>query len=375
MNNAERAMAILNYQSYDRMPVVHFGFWKETVQLWHEQGHLSIDEAEGGANDGSPIQNAICGRLGFDFGWGQCKSFPAGLQPSFEPMVVETRADGSQLVRNGEGVTELFIPGLRSIPAEFDHLLKDRVSYEEHFKPRLQIKGRVKPEMIAKWLEQKAASGTPFGIYIGSMIGWFRNWTGVENLSYMPVDDEELFKEIIDTVGELIYQVAKETLEAASAHGLKFDFAHYWEDICYKSGPLVAPTLFDELCGPHYKRISELLKSHGIGIVSLDCDGMIDALIPTWLQNGVNTMFPIEVGTWHASIKPWREKYGRQIRGVGGMDKKVFAFDKAAIDAEVERLKPLVALGGFIPCPDHRIPPDAKWELVQYYCERMRKVF
>jgi len=53
----------------------------------------------------------------------------------------------------------------------------------------------------------------------------------------------------------------------------------------------------------------------------------------------------------------------------------VFAHDYAAIDAEVERLKPLVELGGYIPCPDHRIAPDAKWENVQYYCEKMRRTF
>ena len=57
------------------------------------------------------------------------------------------------------------------------------------------------------------------------------------------------------------------------------------------------------------------------------------------------------------------------------MDKRVFAHDKAAVDAEIERLKPLVELGGYIPCPDHRIAPDAKFELVQYYCEQFRKVF
>jgi len=45
------------------------------------------------------------------------------------------------------------------------------------------------------------------------------------------------------------------------------------------------------------------------------------------------------------------------------------------VDAEIERLKPLVALGGYIPCPDHRLAPDSKWDLVKYYCERMRKVF
>ena len=102
---------------------------------------------------------------------------------------------------------------------------------------------------------------------------------------------------------------------------------------------------------------------------------MIDALVPIWIENGVNTMFPIEVGVWNASIRPWREQYGRGLRGVGGMNKNAFARDYAAVDAEVGRLRPLVELGGYIPCPDHRIAPDARWENVQYYCERMRRTF
>lgn len=31
--------------------------------------------------------------------------------------------------------------------------------------------------------------------------------------------------------------------------------------------------------------------------------------------------------------------------------------------------------GGYLPCPDHRLASDAKWENVQYYCERMRTAF
>jgi hypothetical protein len=116
-----------------------------------------------------------------------------------------------------------------------------------------------------------------------------------------------------------------------------------------------------------------LLESYGIDIVSLDCDGKIDALVPTWVENGVNTMFPIEVGTWNASIEPWRHQFGKTVRGVGGMNKTVFAHDRSAIDAEIERLKRLVDLGGYIPCPDHRIPPDAEWDLVCYYCDKMRQ--
>ena len=194
---------------------------------------------------------------------------------------------------------------------------------------------------------------------------------GIEGISYLYADDEDLYDEIIKVVGELNYKVTEKVLKS----GTKFDFAHFWEDICFKNGPLVSPKVFEEKVGPHYKRISELVNSYGINIVSLDCDGVIDSLIPTWLNNGVNTMFPIEVGTWNASIKPWREKYGTQLRGVGGMNKNVFAEDYAAVDVEIERFKSLIGLGGFIPCPDHRIPPTAKWENVQYYCDKMRVLF
>ncbi len=194
---------------------------------------------------------------------------------------------------------------------------------------------------------------------------------GVTGATYIYCEDEALFDEMINVTAELCYQCTKALLET----GAKFDYAHYWEDICFKNGPLVTPWVFDEKVGPHYKRISDLLHQYGINIVSVDCDGQIDSLIPTWLNNGVNTMFPIEVGTWNASIAPWREQYGKELRGVGGMNKTVFARDRAAIDAEVERLRPLVDLGGYIPCPDHRIAPDAHWDNVQYYCERMHQVF
>ena len=170
--------------------------------------------------------------------------------------------------------------------------------------------------------------------------------------------------------GGLCYDCAKGMLET----GVRFDFAHFWEDICCKNGPLVWPSVFQELAGPWYRKITELVNSYGIDIVSVDCDGKIDRLVPIWLENGVNTMFPIEVGTWDASIAPWREKYGRELRGVGGMNKTVFARDKKAVEQEVERLKPLMDLGGFIPCPDHRLMPGTKFELVQYYAEEIKKI-
>jgi len=370
LTNRERVKAILNYKEYDRMPVIHFGYWPETLQKWSGQGHLT-DEQASGWNDGNEVDMAICKKLGFDFGWYVTFNYSATLlKPFFEREVLEKLPDGSQKVVNHYGVIEIEKPGTVSIPAEIDHLLKDRRSWEQHYRHRLQFtEDRIDMAVLEKIKSEDRDH--PLGLHLGSLFGEIRNWIGVEGISYLYMDDEELYDEIIETTAELCFKCAEKTLSVYS----DFEFAHFWEDICFKSGPLVIPSVFEQKVGPHYKRITDMVRNCGIEIVSLDCDGLIDALLPIWLKNGVNTMFPIEVGTWNASIEPWRQKYGNQLRGVGGMRKAVFSEDYAAVDREIERLKSLIDLGGYIPCPDHRIDPSAKWENVQYYCQKMRDVF
>jgi uroporphyrinogen decarboxylase len=85
-------------------------------------------------------------------------------------------------------------------------------------------------------------------------------------------------------------------------------------------------------------------------------------------------MFPIEIGVWGDQFEQARQKFGKQVLGVGGMDKTAFRRDKEAVDAEIERIKRLTSLGGFIPCPDHRLMPGSKFELVQYYAEEIKKI-
>lgn len=381
MTHRERALAVLNYQSYDRLPIVHFGYWQETLDKWAAEGHLSEEEAAGashivGWGDINQFDRDISGKLGFDCDW--MNLFPraaaAALNfvPPFEESVVEQRPDGTTLVRNVDGVVVLRKPDIVSIPAEVDHLLKDRASWEEHYLPRLQFSpSRVDLDHLRRAVDASDEEGYPLGLQCGSLIGRIREWCGVVGLSYLIADDEKLVDEMIDTYADLQFAVAKAVL----ASGCRFDFGHFWEDIAFKNGPLINPALFERKLLPHYERFTQLLREHGTSVVSVDCDGMIDKLVPLWLRAGVNTMFPIEVGTWGASIRPWREKYGADLRGIGGMDKRVFALDRDAVDAEIQRLRPLVELGGYIPCPDHLVPPDAKWDNVKYYCHRMREVF
>jgi len=360
----------MHYQPYDHMPVVHFGFWQETLDLWHAQGKLTDDEYRS-RWEGFGIDGRLDEKLGFDFNYQSVIGGATGLFPGFESKVIEETPDGFKKFLNSSGVIELHRGNAGSIPSEVGRLLNDRESFDEHYRHRLQFNEARVPKLSPETIAYIENYDKPIALHCGSLFGEIRNWLGVEGSAYLLADDEELFDEIINMVGDICYRTAQGILAQTD----KFSHAHFWEDICFKNGPLIAPTVFREKVGPHYKRITELLKSHNIDIVSLDCDGMIDYLLPTWFENGVNTMFPIEVGTWEASIAPWREKYGRGLRGVGGMNKNVFALDYAAVDAELERLRPLVELGGYIPCPDHRIPPTAKIENVQYYCDKFRRMF
>ncbi len=383
MNHRERTLAVLNYQPYDRLPVLHFGFWPELLDRWAAEGHIPAAPMDT-RRDGMPGEMDIAQKLGFDFNWNTRFSPEVRLFPWFEEKVVRQYPDGGRDVMDSEGVIVHTKPGIRCIPTEVEHLLKDRRAWEQHYKPRFAFR----PERITSApVHTPAATLTyeqggldylrrsdreyPLGVYCGSLIGQIRNWLGVEGLSYLMVDDPGLFDEMAATAADTAYT----TLEALLKTGATFDFGHYWEDVCFRSGPLVHPRIMAEKIGPHYRRISDLLARYGIRFTSLDCDGLIDSLIPAWLDNGVNIMFPIEVGTWNGHITPWREKYGRGLLGVGGMNKNILARDRAAIDAEIERLRPMVALGGYIPCVDHRISPEATWDNVRYYCDRMHAVF
>ena len=370
MNNRERALNILHFKPADRMPAVHFGYWRELLFEWAEQGKFSRALAEAWG-DSKEADRELDRLIGWDFNWATTVGCRNRLMPAFEYKVLEQLPDGTRRVQTTNGVIERIKPGVVSIPSEDDYLLKDREAFETLFKPKMQFDpARIDLDRFRRFNEERDHD-RPIGLSVGSILGQIRDITTVAGMSYLMYDeDEELFADIVDTYAEMQYQCVKVILET----GAKFDFAHYWEDICYKSGPLISPARFEELCAPHYRKRNELLHSYGIDIISLDCDGVVGKLLPTWVGTGVNTMFPIEIGGWGDQFEAAREKYGREVLGVGGMDKTAFRRDRAAVDAELARLQRLASLGGFIPCPDHRLMPGSDFELVRYYAEKVKEI-
>jgi len=348
----------MHYAHRDRCPIMDFGFWDETLPIWKDQGYPAGENPDDffGMDPqwiGAPVNVDLC--------------------PAFSFELIEDKGD-TEIIRDGSGVIVERGKFLGSIPRHLKHTLVDRLSWETYFLSRLD--GTSPERYPADWddLVKKyndPARSYPLGIGAGSLFGRIRDWMGLEGVSYIAHDDPDLFEEMVVTVADCIITTIRRALES----GVKFEYASMWEDMCYRSGPLLSPKTFAKVLVPQYKRITSLLLQYGVDTVVLDCDGETSKLVPLWLEAGVNTMFPIEVGVWNADPVALREKYGKGLRMVGGVDKHILAGSLESITQEVERLSPLVEEGGYIPTPDHRVPPDVPLAHYIHYLVEARRVW
>ena len=360
LTHRERFLRTMHFQSVDHVPDEEFGYWDNTLTLWHEQG-LPRE-----------IDNLWKADVYFGFAPRAWVGVHQGLLPGFERKVLDDKGE-HVLIRDEHGATcEIHGSGQDSIPHFIDFLLKGREEWEREFKPRLNPDDPRRLPSGPDWERQKQAlqqRDYAVGIGIGSLYGWMRDWMGFERAAMMVYDDPGLVEEIMET----ITQVVLRTIEWAAPQ-VQIDFGAGWEDMCFINGPMISPATFEKLMVPRYKRITDALKKHGCDIIYTDCDGNINALVALWLEGGVNGMFPVEVapGTDPLAL---REKYGKQVLLIGGVNKRALAQGKEAIRKEVARIAPVVREGGWIPHVDHRVPPDVSFEDYQYYLALKRDAF
>jgi uroporphyrinogen decarboxylase len=69
------------------------------------------------------------------------------------------------------------------------------------------------------------------------------------------------------------------------------------------------------------------------------------------------------------------DKYGKELRIMGGVDKMKLGQGREAIQTYLESLVPLVKRGGFIPFCDHRCPPNVKEEDYIFYLDLKEELF
>ena len=356
LTDRERFRRQMHFEPVDRCFNREFGYWDDNFTAWpifRDRGITSNEQADRA--------------LGFD----AMKDIGTPwLSPPFKEEVVEETAT-HRIIRNQEGLlAEVPLDGHATIP----HYLKSSITTpddwarckEERF--RRDDPARV-PDIAALKRQHPVDRDYPLGVHCGSMIGLVRNLLTVEGLAYACYDYPDMVEDMVETNCVLI----EDFLDSILPH-FAFEFASGWEDICFKSGPLVTLDFFEHVVVPRYRRIYRKLQAAGIDVWYTDTDGDIRPLIPFFLEAGLNCLFPFEV---ICSGHPGEvlSKYGTDLLIMGGVDKHALIEGPEAIRRYLETLVPLVERGGFIPHVDHRCPPDVTPENYLYYLDLKERMF
>lgn len=357
MKYRELFQEIMYYGKFDHMPVIHWEAWPETLERWYKEGY---------PRDCNPHEyfNTVPHWTGIGAN--------LDIFPAFEEEMLE-ETDEYRIFRDATGVILQDWKNRSCIPHYIDFTLKESKDWPG-FKERLQPDPARIPQDIEQQIKRADNSGLPIVIYTASMMGWIRNWMGVENMSYLMYDNPEVYADMVNTLADLTCWSIDEILPTAKKMGVVPDMGFGWEDICGKTGPLVSPSIFDRYVAQGYRKIRNKLNSHGVHLYGLDSDGMVEPLIPNWLDAGVNVMFPIEPGTWRATPEHMRKRFGKELRMIGGYNKLVLEQDRAAIDAELAAHIDLMKEGGYILMPDHLITPGTSLENYKYYLRCVRNL-
>lgn len=356
LTDRERFNRQMHYEPVDRCFNMEFGYWDENFEQWNIFADNKITD------------NAEADRF-FNFDVIKLHEYP-WMNPAFEQKVMEETED-KRIIINQDGL-------LAEVPKDkhstIPHFIRSSIVTPDDWKKCREKRLRRndpqrKPDIETLKKLYPTDRDFPVGLWCGSMIGKIRDMLTFEGLAFACFDYPEMVEDMVETCCVLVEDYLDQVLGK-----IDFDFAWSWEDICFRSGPIVSVDFFTNVVLPRYKRINSKLTSHGIDIWFTDCDGDIRPILPMLIEGGINTMFPFEV---NCSGHPGQllKEYGRDLRIMGGFDKMALGNGPETIKKYMETLVPLVERGGYIPFCDHRCPPNVKPEHYLYYLDLKEQMF
>jgi uroporphyrinogen decarboxylase len=348
-------------------PILHREFGYYCLERWYEQG-LSREANLAEIFHYDPPARHIL----FALGW--CE---AGFEPAFEDKVIEDRGE-HEVVQDFAGRHVLVFKGRRSgfMPEYLEHPVRDMKSWKKDVKWRLNPQTASRYERIEKEMSgpNSAVSRARRGFIIAQgIVGgymYLRSLIGPEKLLYFFYDEPELIHDCMRTWFELA-----DAIVAKHQTYVTLDELFLAEDICYNHGALISPEMMKEFLLPYYQQLIRNIKARQIDrsrhlFVHIDTDGHVEDVIPVYQQAiGMDAMSPFEVAS-DCDVVLLGRKYPDLIMG-GGIDKRVLAEGKDAIDEMVERIIPAMReRGGYIPTCDHGVPEEVSLENYLHYRKR-----
>ena len=357
MNDRERFIACLLGEPVDRPPYwLFWGPWGTTWERWQREGKPAevTDHRTIFGPDQIPLTVPV--------NYGPC--------PKIERTIIE-EDDNFVVFRDGWGILRRDFKHSTSMSEFIEFPVRDRVDWErfkeEYLDPdhpdRLSGKWR---ELAAEWTEKECP--IQLGGYPDvTLYGGVRWLLGDEECLVAFYTMPDLVHEIMDHLTSLYLTVFEKVTRE-----VQVDVILIWEDMCSRNGPLISPKHWEEFMGPNYRRIKRFAEVHDIPLISVDTDGDPDLITPPMMQGGVNLLFLMEVAAG-CDVNAWQARYPT-LGMMGGIDKRALAAGHGAIDRELERIRPAVERGRYIPALDHLIPDDVSWEHYSHYAQALKRL-
>jgi len=258
------------------------------------------------------------------------------------------------------------------MPEYVDHPVKDQKTWEENCLWRLDPDSPQRQVEIDNYMPLAVEQAKQGKFVVQSVIGgymYLRSLIGPEKLLYTFYDDPDL----IHTCMEHWLKLADSVIARHQQH-VSFDELFIAEDICYNHGPLISPDMMREFLIPYYQQLltntrrRQLDQSRPMGF-QVDTDGFCEPVIDLYRELGMTHMSPFEVAAG-CDVLRVAQKYP-DLRISGGIDKRVLAEGKDAIDRMVDRIFPeMQKRGGYLPTCDHGVPEEVSLENYLHYRKR-----
>ncbi len=380
MTHRERFVETLLFGAPDRIPFAPGGPRESTLAAWYAQGlpvgrsHMDvIYEAINARRTAKRLPPA-------EFEPGQpCIDLGVSFQmvPTFEEKVLEHR-DGHYVVQDWMGA-------ITEISDQFDYTYirsaRDFVTRKWHKFPVQSwedwdnMKWRFDPRDPRRFppdFEERCARlrdrDYPLTLHFNGPFWQLREFCGMEGLCMMMLEAPDLVREMMRFWMEFCAAVMEPILDRVTP-----DMLHFSEDMAFKEKPMIGPEMTEEFCAPCYRRWIGQAEAAGVPVRSIDSDGRIDMLVPVYLGCGVNCVDPMEVAAGN-DINEFRRQFGRRMAYRGGVDKRAIAAGGEVLRAELDRIRPVVEDGGYIPGCDHGVPPDISWANFQDYAMQLAEI-
>ncbi|OQA47339.1 MAG: Uroporphyrinogen decarboxylase (URO-D) [Chloroflexi bacterium ADurb.Bin325] len=323
MNARQRFHAALNFQPFDRLPMIEWAtWWNLTINRWHSEGmpaEVRTDEEVMRYFDLDVMRQD----------WIRIRKRTCPVEPSHGAGIIATAEDY-------ERIREHLYP----VPA-------------------------VDKERWRRWAADREKGDIVLWFTLDGFFWFPRILLGIERHLYAFYDNAELMHRINTDLLNWQLQVIDELSSICIP-----DFMTFAEDMSYNHGPMLSKKLFDEFMLPYYRQVVPRLKELGVTTI-IDSDGDVTRPAYWFEEAGLDGILPLErqAGVDMARL---RAEHPR-MRFIGHYDKMVMNQGEAAMRGEFERLLPIAAQGGFLISVDHQTPPGVSIDDYRIYLRLFRE--